>query len=401
MAYIPDVISADLGKYAYDAFGRQRVSNTGNRLDVEFLYDKQEDYFDEITNGATASVTHNVNSRDLTLTVGSTTNGEYATMRSHPVPYTPGSSQLVDITGVLDLAAIGSGTAEVFLRSNVTGSVVETTVTQANWDNATSGVDWTDSHILSMDFQSLKVGTIRYWLVRSGVPVFLTAINNDNVRNTGYWQLASLQAYWRIYNDATNSYMEMAYGDESNAIGIRYVITANSSASMKAICCTVKSEGGPPLSEMPGLPRSCNTDVLERTVSATAVPIISVRAQSTFSGLPSLILAIPKSFSVSTDNPIRVDIIQDGALTGASFSSVTSSCLEYDKVATAITGGKVIYSEYFSTAKNTDNSGKGLLGKSVLWRRQGSQSGIFSIVAIKTGATDGAALASINWEEIR
>ena len=230
--------------FAVDSFGRQRVSGTGQRLDVEFIYNKQKEFFDEITNNGT--VTHNGNSRDLTLSVGDANNGSHATMRSHPVPYTPGNSQLIDITGTLDLTGIGGGNAEIFLRSSVTGSVVETVVEQSDWDNLSeaSDVDWTTSQILVMNFQSLKVGGIEWYLIKNRLPIKLTEMNNENRISTGYWQMPSLPAYWRIYNDATNTYMEMGYGDEANAIGLRYKIAANANATMRAICCTVKSEGG-------------------------------------------------------------------------------------------------------------------------------------------------------------
>lgn len=394
------VYAFDVDSASFDAFGRQRVADTGQRLDVEFLYDKQPDFFDETTSNGT--VTHNTASRDLTLSIANANNGTHATMRSHPVPYTPGNSQLIDITGVLDLAGIGGGTAEVFLRSNVTGSVVESVTEQADWSNATSGVDWTDSHILSMDFQSLKVGRIRFLLVQNGLAVPIAQIVNDNIRNTGYWQLASLQAYWRLYNDATNTYMEMGYGDESNAIGIRYKITANATATMRAICCTVKSEGGLPLSEMPGLPRCADNGVTKITVSTTLIPLLSIRAQSTFNSLPNLHIAIPKGFSIETSNPIRLVGIHNGTLTGASFSAVTDSILESDVSASAITGGHAVFAGYFSSAGNNRvTSQQGLLGKTVLWDRQSSETGILTIAAVKTGTSDAACLAAIQWDEIR
>ena len=129
-----------MAEFDRDAFGRLRVSGTGNRLDVEFLYDKQPNYFDETTNNGT--VTHNANSRDITLSLGDANNGSFAKMASYPVPYTPGNSQLVEITGVLDNAALGGGTAEVFLRSSVSGSAVTKTVTQSKWAEFKSGIEW-------------------------------------------------------------------------------------------------------------------------------------------------------------------------------------------------------------------------------------------------------------------
>jgi len=401
MTYLRKV-SLDTNNASGDAFGRLRTSGTGNRLDVEFVYDKQEEFFDELTNNGTA--TFNANSRDITLSISDANNGTYSEMRSHPVPYTPGSSQLIDITGVLDLAGLGGGTAQLFLRTKVTGTVAETTVDQSSWENAKSGVDWTDSHILSMDFQSLKVGRIRYYLVQDGAPVFLSEITNDNIRNTGYWQLPSLPAFWKVYNDATYTYMEMGYGNDDNAIGIRYRVTANSSATMKAICCTVKSEGGVSLAELQGLPRSISNGVTAVTASTTLIPILSIRPKSTFLTYDNLGIAIPKSYSVTTTNPIRLAIVHDCALTGASWADVDAShsMMEYDVTASTLTGGHVVLEDYIATAAtNRASSGGGVLGKTVLWERKDSITGILTIAAVKTGASDADVLASLKWDEIR
>ena len=406
MSYIEGITAADSA--STDAFGRWRTSDTGQRLDVEFLYNKQDEYFDEITNGASATVTFNGGGRDLTLDVNSTTNGEYACMRSYPVPYTPGNSQLIDITGVLDLTGIGGGTAQIFVRSNVTGSAVETVTDQSSWIAATSGVDWTDSHIFQMDFQSLKVGRIRFNLVQNGLPVNVLTINNDNVRNVGYWQIANGSVYWRIYNDATYTYMEIGYGNENNAIGFRYKITANATATMKAICCTVKSEGGLDLRNLPGLPRSINNGVTSVTASTTRVPILSIRPKTTFLTYENLILAIPKSFGISTDQDIRVDIMHDVTLTNATTPTwadvdSTESMMEYCVDATGTTNGHVVYSEYFTggSGKSQQVSANGILGKTVLWDRQGSETGILTIAAVRTSTSDASVFASLNWEELR
>lgn len=385
-----------------DAFGRGRVSDTDQRLDVEFIYNKQEEFFDEITAGG--SVTWSSTARDLTLAITNTDTSTCSCMRSYPVPYTPGNSQLVEITGVFDLAGIGGGTAEVFLRSSVSGSLTEETIEQSSWLDATEDVDWTKSHIFAMDFQSLKVGTVRYYLVRDGAPVQIAQINNDNKRNTGYWQLANLPAYWRLYNTATHTIAEFGYGNEENAIGLRYKVANNASMTMKAICCTVKSEGGKNLKDMDGLPRAIDNNTTPFTVSTTRIPLLSIRPKTTFNGVDNLSIAIPKSFNISTDNPILVEIYHDPVLTGASWTDVdtTESCMEYDTSASAFSNGHRIYSEYVTTAaKNAGASGEGLLGKTVLWDRQGTESGVFTIVAVRTGSTNATVNCSIQWDEIR
>lgn len=399
-----DPLPISLPAFASDAFGRIRVSATGQRLDGEFIYNKQDDYFDETTNNGT--VTHNANARDLTLSVSAAANGDFAKIESYPVPYTPGNSQLIDITGVLDLAAIGGGTAECFVRTSVSGSAVTTTYAQSTWDSLTAGVDWTKSHIFTMDFQSLKVGSIRFGLVRNGVPVIVKQVNNDNSINTGYWQLANGCAYWHLYSDGTNSYMEIGYGNEANAIGFRYKITANASATMKAICCTVKSEGGEALYDMPGLPRAISNQQTTVTASTTLVPILSIRPKALFNSKENMILGIPKSWQVQTSQPIRVVLLHDATLTNDSWADVdtSNSMMEYDVSATALSGGHEVDEVYIATAgagANSRGSQTGPLGKTLLWNRQDAVTGILTVAAIRTTASDAAVLATMRWEELR
>ena len=388
-----------------DAFGRQRTSGTGQRLDVEFTYDKHSEFFDETTSNGT--VTHNGNERDLTLSLSDAVNGSHATMRSHPAIYTPGNSQLVVLSGVLDLADIGGGNAETFLRTKISGSIVETVIDQSDWLAQSSGVDWSQSHIFNIDFQSLKVGRIRFGMNVSGVESCVSQVVNDNIRDSGFWQLPSLPAYWRLFNRSDSgtvyTYMEVGYGNEDNAVGFRYKITANASATMKAICCTVKSEGGLDLQNLGGLPFSANNGVTVVTAGVTLVPILSIRPKTTFLTFDNLILALLKSFNLQNNNPVRLEIIHNGTLTNESWSDVdANSSVEFDVAATAISGGHTIFTEYITTsAKNRANSAQGLLGKEVLWNRTSSVTGIVSICAIRTTGTNADCLSALNWEELK
>jgi len=389
-----------------DAFGRLRTSGTGSRLDTEFIYDKQVDFFDEVTTNGT--VTHNANGRDLTLALTSAADGNEAHMASHPVPYTPGNSQLIDITGTLDLADIGTGAVEVFLRSSISGTPADlTTVSQASWLTMTSGVDWSTSHIFQMDFQSLKVGTIRFNIVADGVPTQVAQINNDNLRSGGYWQTPSLPVFWHIHIVGTETIMEIGYGDANNAIGFRYTLpTANASATMLAVCATVKSEGGKPLAEIEGLPRVADNGGTVVSAASTTVlqPIISIRPRATFQSLPNLGIAFPKGYTSQTNNPIKLAVIIGGTLTGPTWADVdtSNSMMEFDVASSAISGGRIVGSDYQSTVgKNKADTAQGLLGKSVLWDRQSTETGIFTLAALKTTGTTADILAAINWSEIR
>lgn len=391
----------------FDAFGRARVSDTGQRLDVEFLYDKQPDYYDETTSNGT--VTHNANARDCTLSLSDANNGSYARMASYPVPYTPGNSQLIEITGVLDLANIGGGTLEIFRRTSTSGSAVEEEILpQSQWAalSGASEVQPSKAHIFVIDFQSLKIGRVRFGFAQHGTLHIVAHMDNDNRRNLGYWQLANGSAYWHLYTSAGITYMEVGYGDSANAVGFRYKITANASATMRAICATVKSEGGRNLRDMGGLPRSINNAGSAKTVSTTLIPLLSIRSKSTFNSKPNLILSIPKAFSLNTDQPIRYALVADPTLTGASWADVNTSfsCVEYDVTASALSGGKVLDSGYIGTAGTAatrTGAGSGLLGKSLLWSRKGSPSGILTIAAIRNSGSDAAVFSQLSWEELR
>lgn len=402
MSYLKEVSIDYKDGTNLDAFGRLRVSDTGNRLDAEFTFDTLEEIFDEVKAGS-GSIVHQANTRDVLLSVVATGTGDYAGLHSYPVPYTPGNSQLIDITAVLDNAAIGGGTAQLFLRTKISGSVAETIKDQADWDFPNNDIDWTFSQIFMIDFQSLKVGRIRYCLNRGGVATCVHAFENDNVRNSGYWQTPSLPAYWRIYNDATYTYMECGYGDTNNAVGFRYKIAKNVSATMKAICVTVKSEGGKALADMGGYPQSIDMGVTTKTVAASIIPLIAIRQRTTFNSLDNNSIAIPTSLTVQVNNPIRLIVIHDCSLTGAAWVSVDTdhSTIEYDVTASAYSNGHIIDSEYVATSKNIQASANKLLGKAVLWNRKSTETGILLVAAVRTTGTSSDTLVGIKWNEIR
>jgi hypothetical protein len=255
---------------------------------------------------------------------------------------------------------------------------------------------------LSIDFQSLKVGRIRFALVRNGSPVPLHEIYNDNIRATGYWQTPTLPIFWRIYNDATYTYAEMGYGDTSNAIGLRYRLAANASATMRAICATVKSEGGLDLRSLPGLQRSADTGTGAKTVSTTLIPIMSIRPSATFNSLTNRGLYVPDGFTVTGDNPIRYVILYRPTLIGANFASVgATSGMDVDTAATVVSGGTVIFSDFLATGRNSLTQVSGLLGKTILSLRRTGTSDILTIAAIRTSTSDSSVRAAIQWKEIR
>lgn len=387
-----------------DAFQRLRVSQTDQRFDSEFLYDKSPLLFDDISAGG-GSATFDGNSRDVLLATGGAGVGVVAGLRQHFANiYTSGNSQFIILTGTL-ASIIAGGRAEIFLRSNVTGIVTEQVADQSVWA-VTSGIDWTKSHIFIMDFQSLRVGRIRWGLDVGGIAIPMAQITNDNIRATGYWQCANQPVYWRQFNTASYTYTEIGYGDEVNAIGFRYRVAVNAAQTMRAICSTVKSEGGGSLADLAGIRFAAANGITKRSVTSTTafLPVLSIQLKSTLNTYPVKSVVFPKEIEIATDNPVYYEVRVNPALTGAAFTSMSAdSVTNYDVTATAITGGRVIKAGYVAggQAGIRGMSSPTLTSKIPLGVTAAGVGDILSICFVKDGQTNAAVSVSLVFEEIR
>lgn len=384
-----------------DAFGNERVASPTNRFDVEFIYNKQPDIVDEVIAG-NATATHQANSRDVVLDVVETTENTSAALYGYDVPYTPGNSQKIDITGTVDNAGLGTGTAFLFFRTKISGSVVTDLYPQDEWAAGLDDMVWSRSHILQMDFQSLKVGLLRMGFVRRGKYVEALDVANDNLRATGYWQSPSLPAYWRVYNTASYTYAEMGYGDTENGLGLMYRMPLTADATVRAICATVKSEGGTPLFDLPGYQRSTLVQTA-KTVSTTLVPILSIRPAATYNSIANRGLYIPDGFEITANNPLAYVLLWRPTLTDADWTAVdaTNSGMEYDVTASAVTGGVRLLTGYFASGRNSMSKDAGLLGRTLLRLRRTGVSDILTLAGIRTDSSDASTRSAFNWRELR
>lgn len=397
----------DIPSIFTDAFGRLRVSDTGLRVDSTFSYDKQPLLFDEVIGGA-GTATFNSNLRAVYLSTVAPTASNSATLRLHyHAPYTPGNSQFIAMTGNLNpdsiinwtnmRAEIGYGSqnngigfrydengCSIFLRSSISGSAQDLVlVRQADWNvDTASDVDWTKSQIFMMDFQSLAVGRIRFYLDRDGDAVLVHSIENDNVRVGSYWQSGSLPPYWSIENTGV-----------AQAIG-----------RVLAICCTVKSEGAPDLNELPGFPFSYSNVAAAKTVSSSLVPVLTIQLKPTISGVTNRGLVRVEDISIMGTNPFHWRLVKNATLSGVNFSSVdNNSICNGDTTASAISGGVTILSGYQGSAAGARTSASvPLTGKVPLAvNSQGTTGDTLTLAAIRVGSQDSAVSAAINWQEIK
>lgn len=402
--YIPRFVGIETDNMSGDAFGRIRTSGTGNRWDCEFFNDKQPTIVDEVVSG-TGTAVYDSTARDVVLAVNSTEDASAALYSHIDIPYTPGNSQLIEVTGALGNSP--NGFASCFLRSTVTGTTTEQEVPQNEWDVCLNPIDWSMSQILVMDFQSLRVGRIRIAANVKGKNMPLCAITNDNLRRTGFWQTPSLPVYWRTYNSGEFTVCEMGYGDEFNGIGIRVRYLKNSGHNVRAICATVKSEGGVGLFDMAGYSRSVDNGTVRRLVTATLTPVLSLRVKSILGSITNRGLYIPDNFSLDCDYPVLYKILYRSVLTAPVWADVdvVNSGMQYDVSATAVTGGIVVNSGYFSAGDQKPNSPSdslgGVLGRTVMALGRGSTVDTLTIAAIRTTGTNSNAAGAISWREIR
>lgn len=114
---------------------------------------------------------------------------------------------------------------------------------------------------------------------------------------------------------------------------------------------------------------------------------------------------IPVALSLITDANIFVEIVQNGVLTGASFSSVAATSItNKDLSATAISGGATAFSQY-SVATGNGSNATGAFSQSVISQfpivyssLQNIQDTLSVVITSMTGTANVA--AAINWQEL-
>lgn len=345
-----ETIPVSIGGTNVDAFGRLRVSQPYTLFDSQNRY-AADNQFDVATTGTgTTTFLSDEAAVKMEVTSGGVGSVKRQTYRSFP--YQPGKGLLVLATFVMDgnqslnlTQRVGyyndsngvffqrvDGTYAFVLRSSVTGAPSDArTVTQANWNGdkldgtGASGLtlDPSKAQILWMDFEWLGVGSVRCGFIINGEYIVCHTFNNAN--------------------DISNVYMTTAI------LPVRYEISSSSAvaASMKAICCSVVSEGG--------FEQTSIDHVARRTTSFTNIdtaafyPIVSIRMASGRTG--SVILPNRVQFLPLTSQNYEVALVKNATLTAATWAATvpSDSNVDYDVAATAMTGGTIAQTDYVTS----------------------------------------------------
>jgi len=396
--------------YAYDAFGRLRVSNAYTLFDSSNRY-ADNGKFATATTG-TATATFNANEGLIDLDVGTASGDEVLRESQVVFAYQPGKSLLIMNSFTFDTAKtnlrqrvgyFGSdngfyleqndSTISLVKRSKVTGSVVNTEVTQANFNTdkldgtGPSGftLDLTTSQLMFMDMEWLGVGSVRLGFVIEGQ--FIIAHRFD----------------WANQSTNTGTYITTA------SLPIRYEITNTgtvaSASQLKQICSTVISEGGYEMNGLQGVAGTPINSAYTLTTAGVFYPLVSIRLKSARLDAVALMSAMS---TIGTGNNIYYNwkITRGGSITGGTWvSGGTDSAVEYNITGTAFTStGSVDLASGYNVSSNQGGGSTDLL-KEALFRFQLRRDSFTStpeiltvLLATDTGGNDG--YASMDWEEV-
>lgn len=332
-------VIVELGNNAsVDAFARLRVSNPVTLFDSKSItLDKKPLFWDESLEtgaGITASTpTAAKPYSDVTSTTS--TAGKFTRQTFRRFNYQPGKSQLILMTGVIDLSGGGAGverrigyfdddngvffemdnaTMGVTTRSNDTGTPIDTTVTQASWNidtldgsgntgNPTSMlVDWTKAQIFVIDFQWLSVGRVRLGIEVGGSVCYIHEFLHANLQTIPWASTPNLPLREQM-------------------------ITTGSSpaSSMRVICAAVISEGG---EDLVGLTNSEATiDHVNANTQNTVYALVGVKLKSTHLGCTFELTGV-SMLSETADN-FEWQLIHNATVAGTfTYADKTDSCMQ-------------------------------------------------------------------------
>ena len=222
-----------------DAFGKLRVTEPFTLFDSTNIYNKNDKFSEKII--GTGSTPHTVNTSSIALSIAgansrvireSTRVFCYQPGKSLLIlcsfVFGPGSTGLIQNVGYFDsqngiFVQLNGTTCNIVKRVFVTGVVVDTVISQSNWNmNTYSTLDVTKSQIFFIDFEWLGVGNVRTGFVLNGQFIITHIFNHPNIVSTTYMTTPNLPIRYEI-NNPTGT-----------------VITS----ALTQICSTVISEGG-------------------------------------------------------------------------------------------------------------------------------------------------------------
>ena len=401
-------ITVEYTDVAKDAFGRLKTSDPFTLFDSSHRYADNGHWNESTTAGGSSSFNSDEGLIDMTVTTASGAQVLRETKRVFN--YQPGKSLLSILSFNLNEAKanlkqrIGyygasngfylelDGTDEpVFVkRSAVTGSVVDTEISQSNWNvdpldgNGPSGItlDLSKVQILWFDFEWLGSGTVRCGFIINGKYIHCHSFHHANATEGTYITTATLPIRVEIINTDTTA----------------------SSSTLKQICATVLSEGGYQLRGDSGEAKLPSASPRDLTNVSTNYPLVSIRLKSNrLDGV--VILDSLNVLGTSNNSNYCWELVQGGTTTGGSWVSAgTTSLVEYNITATGYSqgDGEILTAGY--TVGSNQGSDTIQIQRDNLFsyqlERNTFTSTPFELVLVASTDNAGAdILASLGWQE--
>jgi len=394
-----------------DSFSRIRTSDPAYRFDSQFTYDIDADLWDKKVTGDGA-ITHDGTNRMARLVSGATAGSNTATIQAHyHSPYTAGRGMFPIGTFIIPNAIPANGEVGVgyfdgyngvylkktdvgvYLGLMTTTDAPDALIPQDEWNIDTLGagvlnpsrltLDTTKSNILGMPMQALYAGRVVMAFDIGGQIIPVHEFNHANITAFPYIAQASLP--------------------------IRYWANTNSSASaatIYAICCTVMSEGGQHLMDIPGREFVASNGITSIAVT-TRRAILTIRCLPTLNSINQNAITIPLAVElVAKANDARVEIVRNGALGGTpAWTPVKlgESVMERDVAGTTVTGGTVI-DEFYAvagSASGRQNTERGIGGKAILAYSHLLAAGDTLSIVVTSFASTTTVNGILKWKEIR
>lgn len=274
----------------------------------------------------------------------------------------------------------------VVIRSNVGGSVIEHRIPRKDWNGdrvdgtgrSQFELEITGRAFYWIDFAWLGAGAVRFGVLgKSGERITCHTFQHANGAGVPYTLSGSLPLFAELSNTAA---------------------TAGTS-ELRLICSAVYAEAKTNYNFY------TYADIESGLVPVTTnTPIASLRPKLTFAGHPNRTGIYPRTISIFVaGGNIKLSIIDNGTLTGATWSHNGEGCTEGDTAATVVTDGVPYLSYYLSPGAHnidvtsiyqTNDEGYHVTG-------DGTDTQTMTIVATKLDGTTVNVQAQITYRELR
>lgn len=384
-----------------DAFARLRVGSPVLLLESKQVGGVTTSLFSTQAGVGSGVVSYSLNKSSTSLTVGPAAGKATRQTKSRAVYQTgkslrllqtftmaPGQANLEQRCGYFDdnngvFFKEENGELSVVIRSSTSGSVVNTEVSQANWNidkldgTGKSGItlDLSKSQILAIDLEWLAVGTVAFGFFIDRELHYCHFVQNANTTVGAYMQNPNLPIRWEI----------------------EAVAGITGSATLESICGTVDSEGG---YELIGVSASADRGLVERTIPGRAIQeILSIRMQSSYTEFATAFVQFLSAISTSSGDFLYRLVLNPTETVAGAWTPIANSIMEYNTTREVTPGtGFLISSGVVSSDVDSVNiEDRPLL---TFGTDLAGVTDVFSLQIGVQGSGPEAFLGSLSWREV-